>query len=109
MDTKEAGRKCMCLCHTQIIEENKHFGSLTKCCGKENQSNKKSLTVQEAGRKGGLTTSKKYGKPHYQKLAENMNKKKKQKIECPLYGIDKCKKMKLTLGEQWEHNHLLKI
>ena len=30
------------------------------------------------GRKGGLATKKKYGKKHYQKLAENMNRKRKQ-------------------------------
>jgi len=31
------------------------------------------------GRLGGLATKKKYGKKHYQKLAENMNKKLKEK------------------------------
>jgi DNA integrity scanning protein DisA with diadenylate cyclase activity len=31
------------------------------------------MDTKEAGRKGGLATSKKYGKEHYQKLAENMN------------------------------------
>ena len=30
------------------------------------------------GRKGGQATKRKYGKKHYQRLAENMNKKKKK-------------------------------
>jgi len=30
----------------------------------------------ELGRKGGKATKKKHGKKHYQKLAENMNKKR---------------------------------
>jgi len=31
------------------------------------------------GKLGGFATKKKYGKEHYQKLAENMNKKIKEK------------------------------
>lgn len=31
--------------------------------------------IVSVARKGGLATSKKYGKAHYQKLAQNMNKK----------------------------------
>ena len=33
-------------------------------------------SAQELGRLGGQATKKKYGKAHYQKLAENMNKKR---------------------------------
>ena len=33
-------------------------------------------SAKTLGRKGGLATKKKYGKKHYQKLAENMNKKR---------------------------------
>ena len=35
--------------------------------------------AKQLGRQGGLKTSKTYGKEHYQKLAENMNKKLKEK------------------------------
>jgi hypothetical protein len=34
---------------------------------------------RELGRQGGLTTKKKYGKEHYQKLAEHMNKVRAEK------------------------------
>ena len=40
----------------------------------------KNKHAQVLGKLGGLATKKKYGKAHYQKLAENMNKKKKEKI-----------------------------
>lgn len=33
-----------------------------------------SKAAQELGKKGGEATLKKYGKKHYQKLAENMNR-----------------------------------
>lgn len=36
--------------------------------------------AQSLGKLGGLATRKKYGKEHYQKLAANMNAKKKAKI-----------------------------
>ena len=35
--------------------------------------------AKKLGSRGGKATSKKYGKKHYQKLAENMNRKKKLK------------------------------
>ena len=35
--------------------------------------------ARKLGRQGGLTTSKKYGKEHYQKLAQKMNEKLKEK------------------------------
>ncbi len=35
--------------------------------------------AKELGRLGGLATKKKHGKKHYQKLADNMNKKIKEK------------------------------
>lgn len=34
---------------------------------------------RETGRQGGLATSKKYGKAHYQKLAKRMNEVKRKK------------------------------
>ena len=39
----------------------------------------RSEMAKKLGSMGGKATSKKYGKGHYQKLAENMNKKKKEK------------------------------
>lgn len=36
----------------------------------------KNKSAQQLGKLGGLATKKKYGKEHYQKLAENMNKKR---------------------------------
>lgn len=39
----------------------------------------KNKNAVKLGRLGGLATSKKHGKKHYQKLAENMNKKKGQR------------------------------
>ncbi len=35
--------------------------------------------AQKLGRLGGLATKKKYGKKHYQRLAESMNRKLKEK------------------------------
>ena len=37
--------------------------------------------AKKLGRLGGLATKKKYGKAHYQKLAENMNRKIREKKE----------------------------
>lgn len=39
----------------------------------------KNKAAQQLGKMGGLATSKKYGREHYLKLAENMNRKKKVK------------------------------
>jgi len=41
----------------------------------------KNKHAKALGRLGGLATKKKYGKEHYKKLAENMNKKIKEKKE----------------------------
>ena len=41
--------------------------------------NKKNKAAVELGRLGGLATKKKYGKAHYQRLADNMNRKLKKK------------------------------
>lgn len=51
---------------------------------------------QELGRQGGLTTKKKYGAKHYQKLAENMNYVRRMK------GLMKKEEKELTLEERIE-------
>jgi len=40
----------------------------------------KNKHAQILGKLGGQATKKKYGKAHYQRLAENMNKKKLAKV-----------------------------
>ena len=40
----------------------------------------KNRHAQVLGKLGGLATKKKYGKAHYKRLAENMNRKKKAKL-----------------------------
>ena len=42
--------------------------------------NKKKLTIEEFSRMGGKATYKKYGKEHYQSMAENRWKKRKDKM-----------------------------
>lgn len=39
--------------------------------------------LSQQGKKGGSATSAKYGKEHYRKLAENMNRKKAEKNKNP--------------------------
>ena len=45
----------------------------------------KNKHAQALGKLGGQATKKKYGKAHYQKLAENMNRKKKLKSTKEAY------------------------
>lgn len=39
--------------------------------------------AQQLGKKGGMVTKKKYGKKHYKKLAEHMNKVRRLKSMSP--------------------------
>lgn len=51
---------------------------------------------RKLGRQGGLTTKKKYGKDHYKKLAEHMNKVRaaKKKAKEGTKGLKKGKSVK---------------
>lgn len=48
----------------------------------------KNPNAQSLGKLGGEATKKKYGKEHYRKLAENMNKKIKEKKALATQNIN---------------------
>lgn len=63
---------------------------------------------RKPGRRGGLVTSKKYGKAHYQKLAKRMNEVKRKKNATAkglLKLVEECEKLDFKLPADLSEKH----